>query len=670
MMMILISSFLKNKKFKLLYLKLILFFFAFILKVNQVQGAPEINQNLNLPLGIQIPSFYASSYNTDGSIDFIKSGWTKITQFNDPADVNSQVNWQFIRNHRNYKIISRTILQGRPLSSFKVYDNTDPNNITSYTYVYGQGGGTTSYYVNFSYPSLDSGPNFYNLNLDTINDSTSAKYTKKSKYGNAIAVTGKTSYGNTSPISEIVDVTPDGLIQHYITYTEKSAKRYKLQMGSLRDTELIIYDSNGWPQSSSPGDSVDIHKGPGSSVYVSASSTSKPNILLNANIHYIDVSGKNLPSGGWNPSDGIEINDKKQIISVQKSDLSSDNKYPLNWNHDTYKAVNASPEINIANNTFSFPNNIIDNAIKTDFRVYFDGPIQYGLNWRNRYSYNTWKNANSFNEDDLISIEAPNTVIDSAVVSTDSIPALDKDQSFTVAFTEGVVSSGELSENNTGDYYVYLQKLGKTSLRAVPNFDFGVNQVKQSNNYFLANSVLPPTQTNLNLDYKLDNKESITGNPIQNYLINSNGTIARALVITDSQALTNTNWRLEASLSKFIDGNNAELNSAIQPKLTFNPNKMTLKGIDDTGTPSSDATWRKSVNPVIATQPVMTADSPPATIITGQNGNSSAIGSWLVDFGNSQSVTLNFPVKGIKNNGINSQKLKSTVTWTLITATP
>ena len=233
-----------------------------------------------------------------------------------------------------------------------------------------------------------------------------------------------------------------------------------------------------------------------------------------------------------------------------------------------------------------------------------------------------------------------------------------------------MVSSGELSENNTGDYYIYLQKLGKTSLRAVPNFDFGVNQVKQSNNYFLANSVLSPTQTNLNLDYKLDNKEPITGNPIQNYLTNSNGKIARTLVITDSQALTNTNWRLEASLSKFIDGNNAELNSAIQPKLTFNPNKMTLKGIDDTGTPSSDATWRKSVNPVIATQPVMTADSPPIPIINGQNGNSSAIGSWLVDFGDSQSVTLNFPVKGIKNNGINSQKLKSTVTWTLITATP
>ncbi|MGL5898261.1 MAG: hypothetical protein ACRCZW_01115, partial [Lactobacillaceae bacterium] len=280
----------RNKRFwfKQIFL---LFLTVFILKVNQVQGAPEINQNLNLPLGTQIPSFYASSYNTDGSIDFIKSGWTQITRFNDPADVNSKVNWQFTRNRRKYKVVSTTTQLGRPLSSFKVYDNTDPNNITSYTYVFSRGGGSTSSYVNFSYPSLDSDPNFYNLDLDTISDSTSAKYIKKSKYGNAIAVTGKTYYGNIGPISEIVDVTPDGLIQHYVTYTEKSAKRYKLQVGTLRDTELIIYDSNESSQSSSPGDSVDIHKGPGSSVYVSASSTSEPNILLNANIHYIDVSG-------------------------------------------------------------------------------------------------------------------------------------------------------------------------------------------------------------------------------------------------------------------------------------------------------------------------------------------------------------------------------------------
>lgn len=645
-----------------------------------------------------IPSSYVDHYNSDGSIDFANSNWKRI------STLKGNLDWSFNRNGRDYEIIPTNISSTvYPLSSVLVKDLDDN---TGYTYVFNDyGSGSTS-----SFDLVE--PNIRDeVSELTGNYSSVTVYCKPSPYadynhGNAIAIELKSlnssHFGrpdlkpqpNNGYISEIVDVNDKGVIQHYVTYTEKTSAKSNFEFGALRDTDLSIfsgankdakdeildkdhrYPTAGGSSSStntSPGDHVNIIKGPGNSVYVTAENKKNSNIKLTGNIHYIDVTGKTKPATGWQPSSGKELANSPEVITTQKSDLKD--SYDLKWlqtNSDyILEAVDAQsrPDVNENATKYSFPKNLIDHAIKTDFQVFFSGPNQYVVDFNyggtKRFTYSEWINANTNNykENQVIT-----TNIDSTTISTQKFSTLDKNQSCTVPYTEEVVSSGELAQNNTKDYYVYVKLGSRTTLRAIPNFDFGNNLFHTTNKYFLSEDIPQPKQTYLNLDFTKDNLNLDSGMPIQKYLDLGSNRKARSMVMTDSRADDTDNWQVEASLSNFYDDKNKVLKSDKNAFLTLNSGKIKVQGIEDNAN-NTNPTYAKSVSPVLVSNPVIIANDVATPILLGksQKDSRSAVGSWLVDFGDKSSVSLNFPVKNIN---VNNPNIKATLTWTLLSKAP
>ena len=635
-----------------------------------------------------IPASYVDHYNSDGSIDFANSNWTRISTLSD------NLHWTFKRNGRDYEILPANISGNNyPLSSLFVKDLDDN---TGYTYIFNNlGSGTTSSF-DLVVPNISN-----EVSELTGNYGSATLYCKRSPYAdyyknnnNAIAIELKSlksshfgpnsvTQPNNSYISEIVDINDKGLIQHYVTYTEKTSAKSNFEFGALRDTDLSIfkdaildnehrYPSAGESSSSintSPGDHVSIIKGPGNSVYVTAENKKNSNIELTSNIHYIDVTGKTKPVTGWQPSSGKELANSPEVITTQKSDLKP--SYDLKWlqTNSNYilEAVDAQsrPDVNEDATKYSFPTSLINHAVKTDFQVFFSGINQYVVDFNysgtKRYSYDQWINANNFSENQVIIAD-----IDSTTISTQNFAYLDKDQSCTVPYTEEVVSSGELAQNNTMNYYVYVKLASRTSLRAIPNFDFGNNLFHTTNKYFLSKDIPQPNQPYLNLDFTKDNLNLDSGIPIQKYLdLGSNGK-ARSMVMTDSKADDTDNWQVEASLSNFYDDKNKVLESDKNTFLTLNSNKIKVKGIADNAN-NSNPTYAKSVSPVLVSNPILIANGMATPILLGKNGSRSAVGSWLVDFGDKSSASLNFPVKNIN---VNNSKIKATLTWTLLSKAP
>lgn len=644
--------------------------------------------------GEAIPISYVDHYNADGSIDFESSGWQPITT------LIGNVNWLFERNGRKYNITASGNGDGNhPLSAFLVKDLTDN---VGYTYVYNNlGSGTTSFFdlvepqESNIVKELDG---VYNAIKMYYKPSPYASYNHGYAIATSITSFRSKHFATTEPvetypatISEIVDVNDSGVLQHYLTYTEKNAPKTNFEVGTMRDTDLSIfkdatldnehrypnYLSSSYPEGpTSPGDRVDIIKGPENSVYVTATTSKKPNIILNGKIHYIDVTGKTEPASGWQPTSGPEASQSPEVISVQKSDLVD--SYDLTWlkKHPEYRLValdsQSSADVNPNATKFKFPQDLIDQAIKTDFRVYFAGPNQYVVdfdsNGTKRYSYDKWINAASFTENQPITTNELSR-IDSATASMVRIPSLNLNESYTFSFTEEVVSSGELALDNTRDYYVYVSSIKRTVLRSVPNFDFGKNIANRSNSYPLANSVASPTQTYLNLDYTQDNSGSISGMPIERYLDLGEQQRSRALVVTDYQAIDNDNWQVEAALSNFQDSNGKVISPSSQFSLNLNPSKIKVQGINDDAS-GVNATYTKSVEPLLAAHPVVVANATAVPILLGKNGTRSAVGSWLVNFGDKDSVELNFPLTSIQNTNEASRELQATLTWTLLATTP
>ncbi|BDR55444.1 WxL domain-containing protein [Xylocopilactobacillus apis] len=623
----------------------------------------------------QIPEFPDLKLDpTNDNVDFASSGWTEIT----PANYKNDMVWNFTRNKRKYQITSNSSYDNYcgsdNLNSLKVKDLTDPNNIKFYTYDYDNGVSSTTVLSYF---------NDYGGNDNIILNTTNVKmYKKPSKYGNAIAVIRRFDYPTFSNFNtEIMDVNPDGTIQVYTSYTERLKTRLNPTFKYDTDTDLRIFDAND-NRIGGPGDTVGIYKGPGNTVYVKGITQSNPSISVKANIHYIDVSGKKLPSSGsWSPSDGTELAGRTQLISATTTSINSNGYEIVPVSGFAIVGRSDTTAISADGKKFKFPADIVNKAVETEFRVYFGSKNQYAapLNSYGNLYYAVHANDGTHQLDDLLFSNG-----DSSVITADPIPRLDTNMTYGMPLTEQVVSSGELEEENTKDYYIYVQENKPVTLRAVPDFDFGIHNIDFSKHTYNFKSSIPKAGSDvnkLNLDDSYDNNtpSSNVGVPIEKYLkvtdYNGVSTKARALVVTNPNENDTSNWRIEASLDTFKNVSGTYINQADIPYLKL---KTSAEGIDDYGQ-NGMSTWQKSSAPILATDPIIYSynrNNPsdprnnPTIILNGKNGTSTAVGSWKLDFAMSDSASLYFPSSLIQSSGNKTNSYHSTLTWTVVNQTP
>ncbi|BDR59030.1 lectin-like domain-containing protein [Xylocopilactobacillus apicola] len=226
------------------------------------------------------------------------------------------------------------------------------------------------------------------------------------------------------------------------------------------------------------------------------------------------------------------------------------------------------------------------------------------------------------------------------------------------------------TDSNEQIFEVNYQVKGRTTLRAVPNFDFGVNAVNTDDTYSLANTVQNGASSvnYLNLDYS--NDYTSTGYPIGKYLQTgvTKTPVKRELVVTSATGNPQNVWHLEGQLGSFYNNAGGLINNTgIQLKL--NSNK--LAGINDYPLTSSSM-WQTGGTP-LTSNGTLVAGGPSVSILNSNNSsNNNAVGSWRLSFGSANDATLQVPRSVLAKlpKTSSSVGLHAAVTWTLVTGAP
>ncbi|BDR58137.1 WxL domain-containing protein [Xylocopilactobacillus apicola] len=226
------------------------------------------------------------------------------------------------------------------------------------------------------------------------------------------------------------------------------------------------------------------------------------------------------------------------------------------------------------------------------------------------------------------------------------------------------------TDNDVQVLSLNYQKSGRTTIRSVPNFDFGTENspnvtIKLAHAVPMAGSVT----AKLNLNYRDD--ATNTPNNITDYL-HTNRTqtpVSRSLIVTDASGDPTTPWTVEAQMDYFR-GPDGTVSQSHGPSLTFNKNNVIIKGIDD-NILSGNSKYLDS-NPPVFNDTVLQAGGPSVSVLnSNSSANQTAIGSWDADFASRDSASIYFPGNALnKSNSASNQNYTTTITWTLITNRP
>ena len=213
----------------------------------------------------------------------------------------------------------------------------------------------------------------------------------------------------------------------------------------------------------------------------------------------------------------------------------------------------------------------------------------------------------------------------------------------------------------------------RTSLRAVPNFDFGTNLISQNDSFSMSNEISPIATQGKELALTIENDQSPSASgSVGDFLKTGVAAkpVKRGVVITDGSLNLDTGWQLETSLNNLKTNSGQAVNDQ-QVKVKIN--HPLVQGITDLGETPSDSSFNIGCKPTIYSSEII--NNGPAAIIANSfnesDPNNTAVGSWFINFENANSAQLIFPLRVLDNLRASRNLLvKGTLTWTLLSKTP
>lgn len=213
----------------------------------------------------------------------------------------------------------------------------------------------------------------------------------------------------------------------------------------------------------------------------------------------------------------------------------------------------------------------------------------------------------------------------------------------------------------------------RTSLRAVPNFDFGTNLISQNYSFNMSNEISPIATQGKELALTIENDQNPSASgSVGDFLKTGVAAkpVKRGVVITDGSLDLDTGWQLETSLNNLKTNSGQAVNDQ-QVKVKIN--HPLLQGITDLGQTPSNSSFNIGCKPTIYSSEII--NNGPAAIIANSfnesDPNNTAVGSWFINFENANSAQLIFPLRVLDNLGASRNlSVKGTLTWTLLSKTP
>lgn len=213
----------------------------------------------------------------------------------------------------------------------------------------------------------------------------------------------------------------------------------------------------------------------------------------------------------------------------------------------------------------------------------------------------------------------------------------------------------------------------RTSLRAVPNFDFGVNLIGDKETFVMSNAVSSPESQGRQLALTpVNDQNSTIAGSVGDFLQTGVATspIKRGVVLTDGVLDQETSWQLETSFNNLRTNFGQAVNDQ---RVKIKLDQPQVQGITDLGQTRQNSSFNVGSKPTTFTSEVI--NNGPAVIVAYSfnisDPASNAVGSWFINFENAKSAQLIFPHEVL--NGLNSGGnllVKGTLTWTLLNKTP
>lgn len=286
--------------------------------------------------------------------------------------------------------------------------------------------------------------------------------------------------------------------------------------------------------------------------------------------------------------------------------------------------------------------------------------------------------------------ESPNSTSDGVYFNLDNVDATHLNGAFNVHATTvaNPLRSGDKTkvvihyyrngiEQNEAKQTLYLgpvpPKPKRTTLRAIPNFDFGLNNVSSTEVYNLAKNVIESGSagTQLDPDYNADTISSSPGS-IQTFL--NTGMPAtptkRAIVLTDGQFDKATGWQVEAQLTDLQTDTGQRIND---PRVKIKLNSNEVAGITDLGSTQTSSIFASGSMPSVF-QPELVNGASSSVVMNSHSvtdSSDNAVGSWMLKYNSMDSAQLTFPNSIFKKIPAGRNvKIKGTIVWTLLSRTP